>query len=158
MNKLLLINIVLPILAALIINYIIYYKGWSERYKKDDKEKEIELLPPGYIIGLIWMILFGLLGYINYRLYKLKNKINFGNILVVFFILFSLAYPFLTFGLNKKYGLLLNYVTLLLSFILSLVIVLYSIKIFMYLIPLLLWVFYVNYVFIVLCSKIIETN
>ena len=153
MNKLLLINIVIPILAALSMNYIIYYKGWSERNKKDDKI-ENELLPPGYIIGFIWMILFGLLGTINYKLYKLKNKINYGNILVVFFILFSLAYPFLTNGLNKKYGLLLNYVTLLFSFILSLVIVLYSIKIFMYLIPLLLWVFYVNYVFIVLCSNI----
>ena len=76
---------------------------------------------------------------------------------IIFFILFCLAYPFFTSGYNVNKGLLLNLITLVLSFILA-IIVLYqtnNIKYLIYLIPLILWVFYVNIVFVLECSKVL---
>ena len=144
MNWFLYQNILIPIFVALIVNYLIFSYGWNKVYKK----KQVNpLLPPGYIVGLIWMILFGILGYVHYRLYKLNNKSNIATIYIILFIIFCLAYPFLTNGLEEKKVLLLNLITLILAFILSLIVITYSRDIFYYLIPLLLWATYVNIIY-----------
>jgi tryptophan-rich sensory protein len=151
MNYTLLYNIFIPVILAIIINSISFGLGWT---KKSKDNKMNPLLPPGYVIGIVWIIILGLIGYVHYEIFKLHNNhITFTSLYVVFFILFCLAYPFLTLGYKEKIGLLLNLITLILAFILSLLIIIQSKYIFIFLIPLLLWVTYVNFVFVIECSK-----
>ena len=125
-------HVLIPVFSAIAMNVIIYALGWNKNMKRDDD------LPPGYIIGTIWTVIFALLGYVHYRLYTLKNKTNYGSASVVLFILFSLAYPAL------KNGYFLNFISLVLSFALSLIVMMYSRHIFLFMIPLLVWVSFVN--------------
>jgi tryptophan-rich sensory protein len=151
------IHILIPILLASIINITIYRNKWNMDSKTDYKKK-YNLLPPGYVIAIVWFIILGLLGYLHYELFNNNNKkCSLGTLSIIFFILFCLAYPFLTNGLNVNKGLLLNLITLVLAFILA-IIILYETKnigYLVYLIPLLLWTFYVNFVFVIECSKIL---
>ena len=128
-------HVLIPVFSAIAMNVIIYAFGWNKNMKRDDD------LPPGYIIGTIWTVIFALLGYVHYRLYTLKNKTNFGSASVVLFILFSLAYPALISSIN---GCFLNFISLILSFALSLIVMMYSRHIFLFMIPLLVWVSFVN--------------
>jgi tryptophan-rich sensory protein len=71
MNYALVTAILLPVLLALVMNAVIYAKGWGNAPTRS------RLLPPGWVIGMIWLI-FGLLA-------------------------FSLAYPVYTRGLEQSY-------------------------------------------------------
>lgn len=128
-------HVLIPVFSAIAMNVIIYAFGWNKNMKRDDD------LPPGYIIGTIWTVIFALLGYVHYRLYTLKNKTNFGSASVVLFILYSLAYPAINNSMN---GYFLNFISLILSFALSLIVMMYSRHIFLFMIPLLVWVSFVN--------------
>jgi hypothetical protein len=129
----------IPIILALILNLIIYIF-------KLNKNEEKDINP--YIIGTIWTVLFGILGYVYYLLYELNKSINIGSISIIILLLYSLSYPFLIY-INKDNILLYNMICLILSFIVSLIVLSYSKYIFIYLIPLLLWINYINIVFII---------
>ena len=144
-------NILIPILLAIIVNGIVYMFGFNK-----NSEKNNILLPPGYIIGVIWIVIFGMLGYVHYLIYKLTNKVTFLSTLIIIFIIFCSIYPFLTNGLNEKKSVLLNTITLIFAFSLSLLIITKSIYIFMFLIPLLLWICYVNIIQSISCSNLIK--
>lgn len=131
--------ILIPIIAAIIINCIIYS---LKLYKTS-----IKYLPAGYIIGIIWTVILGLLGYSNYLLYNLDKVINFGNVGIVLLILFCLAYPVIT-GLKEEAIPLLNLISLILAFTVSLIVIFYSKYIFLYLIPILIWLSYVNIIYV----------
>ena len=122
-------HVLIPVLLALSINSILYLFGInkiSEQRKKETENSEyFKLFPPGYVIGIIWIIIFGLLGYAHYLLYKLKDRINIGSVSIIFVIIFCLLYPFIT-SLKFKYGLLLNLITLIISFVLGIIIILES--------------------------------
>jgi benzodiazapine receptor len=128
-------HILLPVCFAIAMNGIIY-----TFFKRKTTTR---LLPPGYIIGIIWTIIFALLGYAHYLLYTLKNEMNYGSISIVFFILFSLTYPLIN-AIDEKHGYFLNLISLILSFIVSLTVMSYSIDIFLFMVPLLVWVSIVN--------------
>ena len=81
MTNILLYSILIPVITAIIMNGIIYMFGIN---KQDNKSIINPLLPPGYIIGSIWIIIFGLLGYVHYLLYKLKNGISFTSLFLIF--------------------------------------------------------------------------
>jgi len=147
-------HIIIPVLLAILMSFFIYVFGINKnsdnnkiKYKQNTK-----LFPPGYVIGIIWTIIFGLLGYAHYLVYKLNNGINIGSISIVLVIIFCLIYPFIT-SLKFKYGLLLNLITLIISFILGIIIILQSKYIFLYIIPLILWASYVNVVDTLICSE-----
>lgn len=125
-------HVLIPVFCAVAMNAYIY---------KNKRASENKNLPPGYIIGVIWTIIFALLGYVHYRLYRLDNRINFGSMSIVLFICFSLFYPLV---LNEKLGYFLNLISLILSFVLGVVVLDYSRNVFLYLIPLLAWVSFVN--------------
>ena len=127
-------HVLLPVVCAVAMNAFIY------KYKHASASK---YLPPGYIIGLVWTIIFASLGYVHYKLYKLNNRINFGSMSIVFFICFSLTYPVVN-AINEKHGYFMNLVSLILSFIVGFIVLKYSYHLFLYLIPLLAWVSYVN--------------
>ena len=149
MTQILLYNILIPVLAAVMMNGIIYTFGIN---KQNNKQNTNPLLPPGYIIGTIWIIILGLLGYVHYLLYKLKNGITFTSLFLVFVVLFCILYPLIT-GLKEKSGLLLNLITLILAFILGILVIIESKYIFIYVLPLIIWAIYVNAVYVIQCSE-----
>lgn len=142
-------HILMPIIFAILINYLIYTSKWNYYSKKIQSP----IFPPGYIIGLIWIIIFGLLGYVHYLLYKLKNRFSIYSNAIVLLLIFCLSYPFLTSGLRQKNATILNLITLIFTFIVSLLVISQSIIAFYYTIPLLLWVSYVNISDILICNN-----
>jgi len=134
------IYIFIPIILSFIINKVIFRK----KNKNLIKSKNLKYLPPGPIIGIVWIILLGILGYI-YSLLENKNKsMNTQKILIILLTIFCLSYSVLTANSTIRFSKNYNYLTLI--FVLM---VYYSIyktypKISYYLIPLLCWVLYVN--------------
>ena len=137
-------HVFIPVLAALIMNGIIYIF----KLNKDNKELENYFIPKGYIIGIIWTLIFALLGYVHYLLYTIDNKINIGSVSVIILMFLYLLYP-LIIAFKKKYFKLVNLISLILGYIVSLIILGYSKYIFIYMIPLLLWISYVNIVYLI---------
>jgi tryptophan-rich sensory protein len=130
-------HVLIPVFLATAMNALIY------RFQLTQSSSR-KYLPPGYVIGLIWTILFAILGYVHYKLYTLNNKANYGSMSIVFFICFSLVYPVVS-AINEN---LMNLISLILSFVVSLIVMMYSKNIFMYMIPLLVWVSFVNLVMV----------
>ena len=135
-----LVYILIPIILSFIINILIFKK----KNKNLIKPKKLKYLPPGSVIGTVWIILLGLLGYI-YSLIDNKDKsLNTQKILLILLTIFCLSYSVLTANSTLRFSKNYNYLTLI--FVLT---VYYSIytkypKISYYLIPLLCWVLYVN--------------
>ena len=136
-----LIHILTPIILAVVVNGVVFGLKWNKSSPRNP------LLPGGGIIGIVWIVIFGLLGYSHYLLYNLKQRPTLGSICIILFIIFSLCYPFLTGGLKmNNVSLLLNLITLIFAFSIGLIVIVESKPAFYYLIPLLLWASYVNYV------------
>ena len=127
------IHILVPIILAIVLNFYIYTQGWNNDNEKNSK------LPPGYIIGSIWIIILGLLGYIHFLLYPSGYSW-----FIVLTILYCLSYPFLTKGLQNTDNNYFNLIALLLAIIVT--IIMYYKSNIIYAIPFLLWTFYVNIV------------
>lgn len=127
------IHILVPIILAIVLNFYIYTQGWNNDNEKNTK------LPPGYIIGSIWIIILGLLGYIHFLLYP-----SVYSWFIVLTILYCLSYPFLTSGLQNTDNSIYNLIALLLAIIVT--IIMYYKSNIIYVIPFLLWTFYVNIV------------
>jgi tryptophan-rich sensory protein len=125
------IHILVPIILAIVLNFYIYTQGWNN--EKNTK------LPPGYIIGSIWIIILGLLGYTHFLLYPSAYAW-----FIVLTILYCLSYPFLTSGLQNTDNSIYNLIALLLAIIVT--IIMYYKSNIIYAIPFLLWTFYVNIV------------
>lgn len=140
-------SIAVPILSAIIMNIAIY----TTSVGANRNQRASSLLPPGWVIGMIWIFLFGLLGYIFY-LYK--NNAWIATSIIVFF-LYCLMYPLYTRGLNAKSRVakLANLGTLILAFGLTIAIARTSGKNVLYMIPILLWASYVNVLDVLECAK-----
>jgi tryptophan-rich sensory protein len=154
-------HIMIPIILALLTNGIIYFIGLNKENKenkenkdKDNKDKDIQkYLPKGYIVGIIWIIIFGLLGYAHYLIFtKNEKRITFSSLSIIFVLIYCLLYPFIT-KFNFKSGLLLNIISLILAFTLGIIIILESKFIFLFIIPLIVWSSYVNIISAIVCSK-----
>ena len=128
------IHILIPLLLVYLVNRNIHTK----KYVSNNRA-----LPPGYIIGIVWFILFGLLGYVNFILYKQKKWL--GYIFIWLLLLFYVSYPYLTNEFrNIKISKMLDIVALFLTIFVSVYIFRISKKAFYCMIPILLWLFYVN--------------
>lgn len=138
-------HVLVPVLAAFLMNTFIYLIPGFYR------SVPIKGLPPGYVIGIIWMIIFALLGYAHYLLYMKKRALTSGCIALELLLVFSILYPVFT-GLNPKSGLIYNLLSLVLAFVTGIVVVQESRTALAYLVPYLLWVFYVNAFFVLKCS------
>jgi tryptophan-rich sensory protein len=132
--------ILFPIILGIIINIIIFvFKLNKNKYTVNP------LLPPGYVIGLIWTIIFGLLGYTFYLLLKKNNKLDLSCYAIIFILIFCLLYPFLTNGFsNKNISIILNLLTLLIAIIGTIIVFNQSKYISLFMIPLIIWATYVN--------------
>jgi len=144
-----------PVVLAIIVNAIIYIKGWqsSNEATNATTNNRNPLLPPGPIIGTIWIIIFAFLGYASYIANQTRQTTT--SIFITIIIIWCLAYPFLTNGLNQSPGRILNTITLILAAILSIVSTASQMPQTTYLlIPLFTWASYVNIADAIACSKL----
>jgi len=140
-------HILIPIIIALFLNYIISTRNWDNKYKYKNKG----LLPKGYLVGIIWIFIFMLLGNAHYILYK-KNKISIASVFLILVLLYCISYPIIT-QLNQKKGKIMNTISLILSSVLMLLVFNESIEAFYYTVPLFLWTSFVNYSDSIICSN-----
>lgn len=130
--------ILAPIILACITNFIIFRYKWN-------KQKINPYLPPGYIIGIVWIIIFGFLGYTFYLLLNKNKKFTIGLLALILMLIFCLLYPFFTQGFNNEYiSRFLNILTFIFSIIVGLIVFSEYKSAFLYIIPLILWSLYVN--------------
>jgi tryptophan-rich sensory protein len=138
------IHILAPVVAALLMNGLIFSLGWKiAKYQNPNP-----YIPPGGIVGLVWLVIFALLGYVHYCLYSgNRNRPTAASIAIVLFILYSLAYPILTtFSSNKNAFSLLNQGALLLATATTVLVYQENVALIPYMIPLMAWTGYVNVV------------
>jgi hypothetical protein len=132
------VHVLVPILIAGFINANI-------NVKMNYRVSNNRFLPPGYVIGIIWIVLFGLLGYINYILYKEQKLV--GYFLIILLLFLYISYPYITRKYsNKKYIEFMNRLSLIITIFISIYIFKISKKAFYFMIPVLLWLMYVNLV------------
>jgi tryptophan-rich sensory protein len=101
-----------PVVAALVINLVIFALGWNQR-----NGSQRSLLPPGWAIGLIWIIVLAALGGALYAVWP----ISVAGAIVIAAIGYCLAYPFATGGLehDSVRTRVLNVVTLIIAAVTS---------------------------------------
>ena len=123
--------ILVPIILAALLNVLIFTKRWNTIQRK--------YLPPGWVIGIIWTIILGILGYLLFM--SKQHKVTY--FAIAGLIGFILAYPFLTnkFVENTK---LLDTITLILSVLVA-VMLFFQKGMVLYMLPLLTWVLFVKY-------------
>ena len=138
------IHILTPVIAALLMNGLIFSQG----LKINKNQNPNPYIPPGIFVGLIWLILFALLGYVHYCLYSgNRNRFTAASIIIILFILYSLAYPIITaFSSNPNTFSLLNQGALLFAAITTAAVYQEDASLLPYMIPLLAWTTYVNLV------------
>lgn len=140
MNYLDYIYIIIPVLLAIITNATIYLLGWNS------KGNENELLPPGWMIGMIWIVIFGFLG--KFLQIAIKSNDSVTIMLLSVLILICLAYPFYTNGLKRNVQ-SVTYDFIILIYILVMTAIIFyknRDKNIVYMIPIIIWVSYVNIV------------
>lgn len=132
-------HILVPVLLACMVNGYIYFKGWNSE-AKDSKNSlsKNPLLPPGYVIAIVWVIILSLLGYAHYL-----TTPQYSSWVIIIAIAYCLSYPFLTLGLQSKMS-LFNALALIFSIAVTATCYATVIEATPYTIPFLLWTVYVN--------------
>ena len=141
-------HLLIPVIIAVILNYIINVKKWNNNKKTNT------LLPPGPIVGIIWITVLLSLGNAHYLLYK-KNNITLGSLYLIGVMFYCISYPFIT-KLDRNKGLTMNVIAFILSAILMVVVYRESTEAFVYTLPLFVWISFVNYSDALTCSKSFE--
>lgn len=132
-----LIHILAPVVAAIILNVLIYAQGWN----KSESLVRNKLLPPGYVIAIVWVCILGLLGFTHYCVYPSN-----ASVIIVLAILYCLAYPFLTSGLQSNKSNLYNILSLIFALAVTISVAMENIRQVIFTVPFLLWTMYVNIV------------
>jgi tryptophan-rich sensory protein len=86
-------NILIPVALAGAVNALIYALGWTQ----PDTHLQPDFAPPGWVIGLVWVALFALMGAARYYAGKTGAR---GAKHITRLIFLCLAYPFYTAGLQ----------------------------------------------------------
>lgn len=109
-NASLALNVAIAVFLCLVINSIIFGFGWDG----GDDTINIWFAPPGYVVGTVWVILFGLIGASRYALNRAGKPASRTKTLLGALLLFCLAYPIYTLGFNSEFiGFLGNIATIL---------------------------------------------
>jgi len=131
------VHVLVPVLLAVAMNGVIWRMGWGSRGETGMMKSEY--LPPGWVIGGVWMVLFGFLGWTHWLVRKDWKARTALQILIAY----CLMYPVLTGGLRERLGRLFNVVALILSYVATMFVVMgrHDLR---WMLPLLAWVSYVN--------------
>lgn len=132
-----LIHVAVPIILAGLLNAYIYLQGWNKNQSETDRAG----LPPGYVIAVVWIIILGLLGYTHFLVYP---SITSG--IIILSILYCLAYPFLTSGLQSAKAGIYNAIAFMIAVLVAVFVYYKDWKASLYVLPFLLWTAYVNVV------------
>ncbi len=81
---------------ALATNGLIFALGW----RQPDRDIQPSWAPPGYVVGIVWTVLFGTMG--AARWLALKSDDPNGARLIVVLVVLCLAYPFYTLGFQDR--------------------------------------------------------
>ena len=159
--------ILLFALVCLAVNIFMYLIGWYG-YGKRGMYARNRYLPPGFLIGFVWIGIFATLGYAFYLAYtgdpnvnatgKVMNpkKWNRACYLIVVVAVYCLAYPILTMFVPEKYIPLLNLIALFMAAALSIVVMSECLAAFWYTLPLLVWTAYVNFADVMQYGDLLE--
>lgn len=136
------------VLISIILNILYFWLGiYGNAYTYNGNGF---LLPPGFVIGIVWVVVFGILGYVYWDLIDKNNdESSFASVFVIIFAIWCALYPLLVNGSNKL-ARLFNFITLILVHILGILVVgqCYSndaaLTPFWVLIVPMVWIFYVN--------------
>jgi tryptophan-rich sensory protein len=130
--------------AAILVNYLAWKLNLWRSYQINP------FLPPGIFIGVVWVVIFGIFGYIEYLLLdRNQGKASTASISVIILAIFCLLYPFLSNG-SEKNARILNILSLFLTFVVGILIIgqcyenEVNLEPFFWLLPLLAWTSYVN--------------
>lgn len=93
-------NVGASVFAVLAVNFVVFLSGWFQTDTPDTKPSVLN--PPGWLVGVVWVALFTLLGAARWLL--VKSDANYGKSqsrYIILLALFCLAYPFYTMGLKN---------------------------------------------------------
>lgn len=79
-----------PLLAALIANGLIYVTGWAQ---EDQAYDAVVFAPPGWVVAAIWMVIFPMWGLARWRAHQAGESGRRESWWAVALIFWSLAYP-----------------------------------------------------------------
>ena len=137
---------ILLFVAVCLLIWIVSWYGGFYNYPKCRNP----YLPPGFIIGLVWPVLFGFMGYAHYLTYEANKSEDHpggdhsvASVAIIVFAAWCLLYPFLM-NRSEQYARILNYISLIVVFVLALLVIKKSQTAFYYLIPVIAWIAYVN--------------
>jgi tryptophan-rich sensory protein len=105
------VNVVASIASVLLINAAIFGLRWSSINSVQLLDSTVlpALTPPVYAIGMVWTLLFGLMGTSRWLLNKVQNSQRTNHQqLVVFLILFCLAHPLYSLAIDSRLGALIG--------------------------------------------------
>ncbi len=135
----------------------IYGKGKRGMYARN------KYLPPGFMIGIVWIGIFASLGYSFWLSYYFKpqdetepNKWNSATIAIIVVASYCLLYPFLTRFMHERYIVLLNLIALLMAAALCIIVINEYVAAFWYTLPLLVWCSYVVFADVMQYNSVIE--
>jgi tryptophan-rich sensory protein len=148
---------------ALVVNILMYYIGVYGAGKRKGVYAYNKYLPPGFMIGIIWIVIFGCLGYSFYLSYvgdpdllynkEFPRKWSQATILTIVVASYCLLYPFLTIVVDEKYYQLLNFIALVMAYALGIVVIQEYVAAFWYVLPLIAWTTYICFSDIMQGSK-----
>jgi tryptophan-rich sensory protein len=130
-------SIFAPSIVALVVNMIIFATGLNNRPPRPGS-----ILPPGWLVGLIWILVFLCFGYVHTYLSMTYSFFSPPAFSIFCLMLYCIVYPFVT-GLDPENGLILNTLTLIFSALVSSLVVFYEQSLYVWMLPSVLWSSYV---------------
>jgi len=105
----------LYLLVALFVGISFMMNAYIFSRNISGKRRNLSLLPPSYIIAIVWTILIGLMAYSQWLVMKIAKR-SWKVWLIPLLFLYCVLYPFYTYGFsNKKIVDLANVFTILFS-------------------------------------------
>lgn len=132
------IQILIFVVVALVANLFILIFGWGGGVKS----YKSPLLPPGWLIGIVWVVLFGFFGYAHYLLYK-ESGFSVASIAIIVVAVFCLVYTLVAYR-KPQYMRLMNMFSLILAFTLGILVFAENEDAFWWILPLIVWTSYIN--------------
>jgi len=140
------------VIVCVLANLVLW--GGAIRYGKNLNNTfgRNPLLPPGWAIGLIWVVIFGFFGYSTYLLLKENSRFTLASISIIVVAVYCILYPVIIHfasrgdvNRNEKVARMVNFIALILAFTLGLLVIRESEVAFLYILPLIVWASYINF-------------
>ncbi len=153
MPTLLWLHVLTPVVLSGLVNAHIYIsnKGNTQDVVRKQQQQQSDLLPPGYVIGIVWTIIFALLGYAHYRVFP-----SLASFVIVAALAYCLTYPYLTMFRSARFrhaAKFLNTLSLIIAALVVAATVAKDTVAFVACLPLLAWASYVNLVDAIECQQ-----